>query len=432
MKYVFKNAMVLVQDNDTEILKSCDVLVDNGIISAIGNLNNEQKHNARIIDASGKLLMPGLINGHCHVPMTLLRNYADDMNLQTWLFEHIFPIEEKLIGEDIYYGSLLGIMELLASGTTCFVDMYDHMDDLAKAVEESGIRAQLSRGMINTGDGPDFSNDVRLNETIDFYKKWNGAANGRITGAFAPHSIYTCSPAYIKAIGEAAGKYGAPIHVHLDETLVEHENCLKMYGKTPTRHLYDLGIFEQKTIAAHCVWITEEDLGILADKKVTIAHNPSSNLKLASGIAPVPNALSRGVNVILGTDGASSNNNLNMFEEINLAALIHKGVNHDPLLVSAAQSLRMATLNGAIALGTDTLGVIKKGAKADITMIDMDKPHLIPTHNVVSALAYSVQGSDVCLTMVDGVILYENGEYKTIDKEKIGYGIKKSIERLFA
>ncbi|MGI6084538.1 MAG: amidohydrolase [Acetivibrionales bacterium] len=432
MKYVFENAVVLVQANGTEKPKVWDVLVENGIISAVGNLNNEQKHNAKIIDASGKLLMPGLINGHCHVPMTLLRNYADDMNLQTWLFEHIFPAEEKLVGEDIYYGSLLGIMELLASGTTCFVDMYDHMDDLAQAVEESGIRAQLSRGMINTDDGSDFSNDARLNETIDFYKKWNGAANGRITGAFAPHAVYTCSPAYIRAISKAAHKYGAPIHVHLDETQVEHEDCIKKYGKTPTRHLYDLGIFEHKTIAAHCVWVMEEDLRILADNNVTIAHNPSSNLKLASGIAPIPDALSMGVNVILGTDGASSNNNLNMFEEIHLAALIQKGVNHDPLLINASESLKMATLNGAAALGTNDLGVIKKGAKADIILIDMDKPHLMPVHNIVSALAYSVQGSDICLTMVNGVILYENGEYKTIDKEKVYHGIKKSMERLFA
>lgn len=430
MKYVFKNAMILTMNNG-DILKSCDVFVENGVISALGSLNTEQLQGAKIIDASGKLMMPGLINGHCHVPMTLLRNYADDMNLQTWLFDHIFPVEERLQGEDIYYGSLLGIMEMIASGTTCFIDMYDHMNELAQAVEESGIRAQLSRGMINTGDGPDFSADARLNETIDFYKRWNGAANGRITGAFAPHAIYTCSPAYINAILEEAQKYGAPIHVHLDETLVEHEDCLKKYGKTPTEHLYDLGVFGQKTVAAHCVWITEEDIKILADNKVTMTHNPSSNLKLASGIAPIPNALKMGVNVALGTDGASSNNNLNMFEEINLAALIHKGVNQDPLLINAMEALKMATVNGATALGMDNLGVIKVGAKADIILIDMDKPHLMPVHNVVSALAYSVQGSDVCLTMVDGEILYGNGEFKTIDREKVSFGIKKCYERLF-
>jgi len=430
MKYVFKNAMVLSMNN-TEKLESCDVLVENDVISAIGSLNNEQINNARIIDASGKLLMPGLINAHCHVPMTLLRNYADDMNLQTWLFDHIFPVEARLQGDDIYYGSLLGIMEMISSGTTCFIDMYDHMNDMARAVEESGIRAQLSRGMMNTGNGPDFSDDVRLNEGIDFYKRWNGAANGRITGAFAPHAIYTCSPEYIRAIVETAQKYDAPIHVHLDETLVEHEDCLKKYGKTPTKHLFDLGVFEQKTVAAHCVWVTEDDISILADKKVTITHNPTSNLKLASGIAPVPKALSRGVNVALGTDGASSNNNLNMFEEIHLAALIHKGVNRDPLLINAMESLKMATVNGAKALGMDNLGVIKEGAKADIILIDIDKPHLMPVHNIVSALAYSVQASDVCLTMVDGAILYENGEFKTIDKEKVSHGIKKCYERIF-
>lgn len=418
-------------NHDIEILKSCDVLVENDIIRAVGKPSAQLAENATVIDGAGKLLMPGLINGHCHVPMTLLRNYADDLDLQTWLFDHIFPVEARLTGDDIYWGTLLGIMEMLASGTTCFIDMYDHMNDLAKAVQQSGIRAQLSRGMTNPSDGPDFSQDPKLKETIDFYKEWNGAANGRITGAFAPHAIYTCSPNYIKAIASEAQKLGAPIHVHLDETKVEHEDCLKIHRKTPTKHLYDLGLFEQKTIAAHCVWITDEDIDILKESDVTMIHNPTSNLKLASGIAPVPKAMKRGVNVVLGTDGASSNNNLNLFEEIHLASLIHKGVHKDPLLINAEESLKMATINGAKALGLDDIGVIKEGGKADLILIDMDKPHLLPAHNIISSLAYSVQGSDVCLTMVDGNILYENGEFKTIDREKVSYNIKKCFDRLF-
>lgn len=431
MKYLFKNALVATMNQNMEILESCDVLIDNDIIRAVGKIDAEQKRNAAIIDASGKLLMPGLINGHCHVPMTLLRNYADDMDLQTWLFNFIFPVEERLTCEDIYWGALLGIMEMVATGTTCFIDMYDHMNSLAKAVEESGIRAQLSRGVTNLGSGTDFSDHKGLNESIDFYRQWNGAAGGRITGAFAPHAIYTCSTDFIKAVIDTAQRFNAPIHVHLDETRVEHEECLEKYGKTPTRYLYDLGLFDQKTVAAHCVWITDEDTDLLKDKNVTIAHNPTSNLKLASGIAPVPQALEKAVNVILGTDGASSNNNLNMFEEIHLASLIHKGVNHDPLLISAETALRMATTNGAAALGVKDIGVIEEGAKADLILIDMDKPHILPVHNVLSAVAYSVQGSDVYMTMVDGRILYENGEFKTIDKEKVKYNIQKCYDRLF-
>ncbi|MGI6049299.1 MAG: amidohydrolase [Acetivibrionales bacterium] len=431
MKYLFKDVTVLSMNEGMETKLSCDVLVEDDIIKAIDNISHGVAEGATVIDGKGKLLMPGLINGHCHVPMTLLRNYADDLDLQTWLFEHIFPVEARLVDDDVYWGSLLGIMEMLKTGTTCFIDMYDHIDAIAKAVDASGIRAHLSRGMTNSNEGSDFSEDKGLLENIEFIKRWNGAANGRITGAFAPHAIYTCSADFIKAILNEAQKLGAPIHVHLDETRVEHEDCLKNHGKTPTKYLYDLGLFGQKTIAAHCVWITDEDIEILQENNVTMVHNPTSNLKLASGIAPVPKAIEKGVNVILGTDGASSNNNLNMFEEIHLASLIHKGVNQNPLLVSAEDSLKMATINGARALGCSNLGIIKEGAKADLILIDPDKSHILPMHNIMSALAYSVQGSDVCLTMVDGKILYENGEFKTIDMERVKYHIDKSFKRLF-
>jgi 5-methylthioadenosine/S-adenosylhomocysteine deaminase len=431
MKYLFKNALVVTMNENMEILRSCDVLVDKGIIRAVGNVDAKQKINASVINASGKLLMPGLINGHCHVPMTLLRNFADDMDLQTWLFNYIFPAEEKLTDEDVYWGTLLGIMEMIATGTTCFIDMYDHINIIAGAVEKSGIRAQLSRGVINFEEGTDFSKHRGLIEAIDFYRQWNGAANGRITGAFAPHAVYTCTTDFIKVIIETAQRFNAPIHVHLDETRTEHEECLAKYGKTPSRYFYDLGLFDQRTVAAHCVWVTDEDIDLLREKNVAIAHNPTSNLKLASGAAPVPKALNKGVNVILGTDGASSNNNLNMFEEIHLSSILHKGVNLDPLLINAGTAVKMATRSGAAALGAKDLGIIEAGAKADLILVDLDKPHLIPLHNVLSALAYSVQGSDVYLTMVDGRIIYKNGEFKTIDQEEVSFNIKKCCDRLF-
>lgn len=431
MKYLFNNALAITMDRDMEIPEKVDVLVENDKIKAVGNVKPEDSRCAVKIDCTNKILMPGLVNGHTHVPMTILRNYADDMNLQNWLFNYIFPAEDKLTGDDVYWGSLLGIMEMLESGTTCFIDMYFFMDDMAKAVEASGIRAQLSRGMTGDEKGPEFSENKRLNECIKFYREWNGAAEGRIMGAFAPHAIYTCSPEYIRAIRDAAEKYGAPIHVHLDETKAEHEDSLKNYGKTPAKHLYDLGVFDLRTIAAHCVWINDEDIEILRDKGVTIAHNPGSNLKLASGVAPIPKAMDAGINVILGTDGASSNNNLDLFEEISLAALIHKGTSLDPQLISAKDALKMATVNGGKALGRNDLGVIKEGCKADLILIDIDRVHSKPLHNPVSALAYSIKSSDVCLTMVDGRILYENGEFKTIDREKVLYHIKKICDRIF-
>jgi len=417
-------------NEQNEILNDADVLVKDGIIAKVGR-NIAYTGNAEVIDGQGKLLMPGLINCHCHVPMTVLRSYADDMELQTWLFNHIFPVEARLTEDDVYWGSMLGIMEMLATGTTCFADMYYFLDGIASAVERSGIRAQLSRGQTCNDPGPDFSENQAMKESIDFVKKWNGAAGGRITAAMAPHAIYTCSAAYIKAIAENAEKLGVPIHVHLDETLTEHQDCLKAHGKTPAAYLCELGLFDLKTIAAHCVWITDDDMDLLKEKDVSFIHCPASNLKLASGIAPVPAAVSKGLNVCIGTDGASSNNNLNMWEEMYLASIIHKGSSRDPRLITAYDALRMATVNGAKALGMSGIGSVKEGNKADLIMIDMEKPHLKPLHNICSALVYSAQGSDVCMTMVDGRILYQDGEFRTIDKEEVYFNIERVRRRLF-
>jgi 5-methylthioadenosine/S-adenosylhomocysteine deaminase len=431
MNHIIRNTTVLTMNDRNEILEHVDVLIKNGIIARIGPDIADTSEGANTIDGSGKLVMPGLINGHCHVPMTLLRNYADDMDLQTWLFDHIFPVEDRLNGDDVYWGSLLGIMEMLSTGTTCFADMYDHMDAIASAVELSGIRAQLSRGQTSNDAGPDFSEDRAMKESVDFVKKWNGAAEGRITAAMAPHAIYTCSPAYIQAVANNAEKLGVPIHVHLDETVREHEDCLRTHGKTPTAHLYDLGLFELKTIAAHCVCITEDDMRLLREKDVSVIHNPASNLKLASGIAPVPEALSAGLNVCIGTDGASSNNNLNMWEDMYLTSILHKGSTRDPRLITAGEVLKMATVNGAKALGMPRVGSIQEGNKADLIMVDLEKPHLKPLHNLCSALVYSAQGSDVSMTMVDGRILYQDGEFRTIDREKVYYHLEKVCKRLF-
>ena len=421
MNYIIRDVTVMTMNEENEIIKNVDVMIENGTISRIGCGQADYFDHIAIIEGNGKLLMPGLINGHSHIPMTLLRNYADDMDLQTWLFDRIFPAEGKMTAEDVHWGTLVGIMEMLSTGTTCFADMYDFMDVIAAAVESSGIRAQLTRGQICGEPGTDFSDNKAMRESVEFIKEWHGAAGGRITAGMGPHAIYTCSPDYIEAILLQAKKLGVPIHVHVDETKKEHEDCLRLYGKTPVRHLYDLGLFDQKTIAAHCVWITGDDMDLLKEKNVSIIHNPGSNLKLASGIAPIPTALAKGVNVCIGTDGAASNNNLNMWEEIYLTSIIHKGSSLDPLAINAFEALRMATVNGARALGLSIIGSIKEGNRADLIMIDMDKPHLKPLHNITSALAYSAQGSDVCMTMVDGRILYQDGEFKTIDKEKVFY-----------
>lgn len=434
MGYQIENITVITWDNgELKIIRNATVETEQNKITYVGaKKSNFLKDNGKAkIDGAGKALIPGLVNAHTHIPMTLLRSYADDLDLHTWLFEHIFKIEDKLTADDVYWGTQFGLMEMLAGGTTCFSDMYYFVDSIAEATAESGMRALLSRGLTNNDDKDDYSDDYRLKEAEEIFKKWNGAVNDRIRVAFAPHAIYTCAPKYIKAVRDTAEKLNAYIHVHLDETLKEHEDSLRQFGKTPARHLYDIGLFDLPTIAAHCVHVTAQDLDLMKEKDVSFVHNPGSNLKLGSGIAPVPEALVKGINVALGTDGASSNNNLNMWEEINLAALIHKGVRRDPLAVKAEEAFKMATVNGAKALGFNNAGMIKEGCVADMVIVDLSKPHFLPEHNPVSNLAYSAQASDVEKVFVDGKILYDKGEYKTLDREKILYNVNRVCQRLF-
>lgn len=430
MGYLIENVTVLTWDQGIKIINNANVRVDGSKITYVGT-NRQDPTGVNVISGKGKVLMPGLVNAHTHIPMTLFRSYADDMALHTWLYEHIFVIEAKLTAEDVYWGSQLALLEMIAGGTTCFADMYYFIDRIAEATAQSGLRGLLSRGLINGAELEDYSDDERLNEAVSVFHDWNGAMDGRIRIAFAPHAVYTCSPRYIKAIRDTAEKLGAYIHVHVDETVKEHNDCLQQYGKTPVKHLYDIGLFDLPSIAAHCVHVTERDMDLMKEKNVSFIHNPGSNMKLASGVAPVPDALNKDLNVALGTDGASSNNNLNMWEEMNLAALIHKGARLDPLAVNAGEAFRMATVNGSRALGFHDTGQIKEGFRADMILIDTQKPHYFPEHKLISNISYAAQASDVETVFVDGKILYDKGEYKTLDMEKILYNVKKVCARLF-
>ncbi len=431
MSYTIENVTVVTCDTTgVQVIENATVKTDEGIISFVGSNTDDSSGHIKI-DGRGKVLLPGLVNAHTHIPMTLLRSYADDLALHTWLYEHIFPIEAKLTAEDIYWGSQLALLEMIAGGTTCFCDMYYFVDRIAEAAAQAGVRALLSRGLVNGLEMDDYSEDERLNEAVEVHREWDGAMDGRIRVAFAPHAVYTCAPQYIRAIRDTAEKLGAHIHVHVDETVKEHNDCLQQYGKTPVRHLYDIGLFDLPTVAAHCVHVTDHDMDMMKEKNVAFVHNPGSNLKLGSGIAPVPDALQKGLNVALGTDGASSNNNLNMWEEINLAALIHKGARLDPLAVNAAEALKMATVNGAKALGFNRCGQIREGFRADMVLVDISKPHYLPLHRLTSNLAYSAQAADVETVFVDGKILYDRGEYKTLDKEKILHHVRLVYKKLF-
>lgn len=383
------------------------------------------------IDAAGHVLMPAFYNAHSHIPMTLLRNYADDMDLQTWLFTRIFPAEERLDAEAIDAGTRLGLMEMLAGGTAGFADMYYFCDRTAQAVLESGARILLTRGLMNGEQTGDFRNDVRLAEARELHRQWHGTGNGRIRVGLGPHAVYTCSPAYLRVVAEEADRLSVPIHVHLDETLHEHRTCLETHGMTPTALCEETGLFRGEALAAHCVHVSEEDVEILARNGVTMVHNPRSNLKLASGIAPVRKALAAGIHVALGTDGASSNNTLDMWAEMGLAALLHKGASLDPLAVPAAEALHMATRAGALAMGFPDAGCLCIGAKADLVMANREGPHWQPLHNILSALVYSGRASDVRLTMVDGKVLYRDGAYLTLDAERIRYDVGRVVDRVF-
>ncbi len=397
-------------------LQSGDILIENDKIAVIGAVDAQMAEGAQIIDGSRTIAMPGLVNTHTHAAMTLLRSYADDMELMPWLNEKIWPAEAKFVNESIYWGSSLAVLEMIQSGTTTFADMYDSMHEVARVVDEAGVRANLSRGLLvfSDSEGKNIQKNVRL------YESFHNRADGRLKVWFAPHAPYTCPPAYLEKIVQAAADCHTGVHVHLAETQDELQQIREAYDKTPTEYLRDLGVFELPTLAAHGVYLNDGDIAILKEHQVSIAHNPSSNLKLASGIANLPKYMQAGLNVALGTDGASSNNSLNMFKEMTVCSFAQKVNAMDPTVLPAETVLQMATINGARALHwDDEIGTLEVGKKADIILVDLDKPHFAPWNNSVSDLVYAAQGGDVKATIVNGKILMKDYEVLTMDTEKI-------------
>ena len=393
-----------------------DILIENETIKSIGLVDPRDTEGAYIIDGRRTVVMPGLVNTHTHAAMTLLRSYADDMELMPWLNDKIWPAEAKFVNEYIYWGSALAAVEMIQSGTTTFADMYDSMHEVAKVTEESGLRANLARGCVVFSD-PELKN---IQKNVRLYENFNNTADGRIKVWFAPHAPYTCPPEYVEKIVEAAKSCNAGIHVHLAETLDEQRQIAEGYGKTPTEYLNDLGVFELPTLAAHSVYLNDSDIAILKEHNVGIAHNPSSNLKLVSGIANIPKYLQAGLNVGIGTDGCSSNNTLNMFKEMTICSFVQKVNAMDPTVLPAEEILRLATIGGAKALRwDDEIGTLEVGKKADLILVDIDKPHFAPWNNPVSDLVYSAQGSDVKTTIVNGKLLMKDYEVLTLDVERI-------------
>jgi 5-methylthioadenosine/S-adenosylhomocysteine deaminase len=425
---IIKNGIFITMDETNPVIQGYMTFEGTKILTITEELPAPLDTYDEVIDGNHRLYMPGLVNTHGHAAMSLLRGYGDDLALQVWLQEKMWPMEAKFTAHDVRYGALLSIVEMLKGGTTSFVDMYDHMNEVAQAVEQSGMRGCLTRGVIGLCSADE--QQTKLREAKQFVQDWHGKANGRITTMLAPHAPYTCPPEFIALFVEASAELNVPLHTHMSETQREVADNVEQYGLRPVAHLEKTGFFSRPSLLAHAVHLTDEEIDILARYDVRVSHNPGSNLKLASGIARVVDLQKAGVLVSLGTDGAASNNNLDMFEEIRLAALIHKGVSGDPTAVPAAAALKMGTLDGARSIWLDKVGSLQPGSKADFIAIDIDQAHFLPRSNFISHLVYSASAKDVTDVWVDGQCLVRAGKCLTLDEEKIKREFELSFARL--
>ncbi|WP_181151134.1 amidohydrolase [Paenibacillus sp. PCH8] len=426
MSILIQQATILTM-KDADAPFTGDIRVKGDRIIQIANHIPPQPKD-EIIDGCNKVAMPGLINAHQHTPMSLLRGFSDDLKLMDWLERKMLPAEARMNPEDIYWGAKLSIAEMIRSGTTAFADMYIHMNEIAEAVKQTGIRASLTRGMVfMEGDG-----GRRLQEAIDLVQRWSGAANGRITTMYGPHSPYTCPVEPLREVIAMAVKEDIPLHIHLAETKEEVVKIRERYGMTPTEYLEEAGMFEQAhVLLAHGVHLNRRDIGRLKGMRGGVAHNPVSNLKLGCGIAPITEMLAQGINVGMGTDGAGSATTVDMFEEIKAATWLQKLDYGDPTRLPAKDVLRMATRGSANLLGLQhEVGVLEVGRKADLILIDLAKPHLQPVHEVESLLAYSVNGADVDTTIVNGQILMRGRKLLTIDEDELYREVKVRAKRI--
>lgn len=415
-----KNVLAVIDGT----VKRTDIYIDGNIIAGVGEIPEGFSADT-VIDGTDRLASAGLVNTHTHTYMSLYRNYADDLSFSDWLFGNISPLEDRTTPDDAYVGATLACAEMIRTGTTTFVDMHMFKGMTCRAADECGMRAVISRGLC--GEGNDEGGQRRLDEAFGEMEEYKN--NSRLTFMLAPHAIYTCDTDYLKKVIALAGERKLPINIHLSETRYEVSQAMEKYGVSPVKYLDDLGMFGIKTLAAHCVHISDEDIKILADRGVSVAANPKSNMKLGNGFAPIKKLLDSGVNVCIGTDSAASNNSLNMFSDMNFTALVHKGTGEDAQAVSAVEVHRMATENGAAALGINA-GKIEKGMLADIILLDLNTPQFNPRNNLVAAMSYSATGSETDTVIIDGKIVMKDKKLLTIDEEKLYYEANKIMERL--
>ncbi|MGM9608013.1 MAG: amidohydrolase family protein [Oscillospiraceae bacterium] len=423
MKTLIQEVTAVLMDEEKTVLSNAYVAVEDGKITYVGDKRPAGTFR-EVIHGKGQVLMPGFVNCHTHIPMTLLRGYGGGCDLQTWLNDYIFPAEARLDDRAVAAGTDLGLAEMIASGVTCITDMYAHTGTIARRVMEAGISANLSCGGVYFGAAEDFSpdtcNDCKAQRALT--EEWHGAGDGQIRVDASIHAEYTSNAPLWQWMADYARSHGLRMHVHVSETRSEHADSIKRNGKTPIQTLNQYGVWENGGVAAHCVYTTPEDWAIMKEKGISCAHNPYSNLKLGSGIAPIPAMRGAGVNVTLGTDGMSSHNSADLFADVKLAAILHNGANCDPQAVDPYEALKMATVNGGKALGRKT-GKIETGYDADLILVNFDTPNNFPCHDVIENLVYASHGCDVTMNMARGKVIYKDGEYKTIDLERVKHEV---------
>ena len=427
MSLLIKNVSILTLDAQGTLLPPTNIAIEGRTIRAIGEVPAGFAAD-EVIDGYNHLAVPGFFNAHCHSPMTFERGWAEDLPLDRWFNERIWVAESALTPDDVYWGAALAACEMIRSGCVGFNDHYFYMDRVAEVVEQSGLKAALT--WCQFGIGADKEVGADLAGTLAFVDRWQGGAGGRIRTVLGPHSPYVCPPEFLREISALAREHQIPLHIHLSESPGQMQHSIASFGRTPTAHLEACGVFDVPCIAAHALYLTPEDIAILARHAVTVAHCPITYMKLAMGVSDLRPLLAAGVNVALGSDGPGSNNDMDMKAVVRFAPLLQKHHTGDAEALAGDLPLRLATANGARAMGFSDSGVLAPGHAADLALFDLDRPHLYPRHNLVANLIYSARGSDVTHVIVDGRLLYRDGEVLTLDEERIMAEAERHAKRM--
>ena len=408
--------------------RDCAIAIDGARIAAIGDVPADFVPTERV-DGRGCLALPGFFNAHCHAPMTLERGFAEDLPFDRWLNEKIWVAESALEEEDVYWGAALAACEMIRAGVVGFADHYFWMDQVARVVEESGMKALLA--WCHFGLGPDQEvGRASFETTVEFARRWQGAAGGRVRTALGPHSPYMCPPEVLRRTGDAARRLGVPVHLHLAESDEQVRQSMQRHGRRPVAHVASLGLLDGPLLAAHCIAVDDDEIALLAERRAHVAHTPKTYLKLAMGMAPLSRLLAAGVPVALGSDGPASNADLNLLEVLRIAALLQKHEARDPVALPVGQTLALGTRAGAEALGFDASGVLAPGAPADLVLLDVRGPHWCPRHDLAAGVVYASHPGDVRWVLVDGQVLLRRGELTTLDEERICYEAERRAIRM--